>query len=116
MMRAAALLLLLLPVACAETQSGRAFIPRQAAQVEIPAVTPNKSAERGRELADALEASLKAQEAIDEALPTTSAPEVRRADSTQPVAPAEATELAPATTAHADHSDKADRTPVAAFR
>jgi hypothetical protein len=67
MMRATALFLLLLPAACADAQSGRAFIPRHAAAVDIPVLTPNRWAERDRDLAGCLERSLKQQEEREEA-------------------------------------------------
>jgi hypothetical protein len=62
MTRAAALLLLLLPAACAETQSARAFAFRPAAVTDIAVTTPNTSAERNRDLAQSLDRSLQVQE------------------------------------------------------
>ena len=95
MTRAAALFLLLLPAACAETQSGRAFLPRPAAEAEIPVVTPNRSAERNRDLADSLDRSLEAQEERE------SGPLQEMAGASAPNYPA---------------PERADRAPVASFR
>jgi hypothetical protein len=94
MTRAAALLFLLLPAACAETQSGRAFAVRAPAVVDVAVTTPNTSGERNRDLAASLDHSLQAQEEREQWVPL------------QPMAPVKAAENpAPA---------KADHGPMAA--
>jgi hypothetical protein len=95
MTRSAALFLLLLPAACADTQSGRAFIPRQASEVVVVVATPNKSADRDRQLADSLDRSLKEEEA-------------REAGPLQEMMADKGANYAPPA--------KADRAPVASFR
>ena len=94
MIRATALFLLLLPAACAEGQSGRAFIPRHAAAVDIPVETPNRSAERDRGLAASLDRSLHEQELREQA-------------------PRQ--ELTPGEAAQYSAAGKGDRAPLAAF-
>ena len=64
MIRATVLFLFLLS-ACADSQSGRAFTPRSAATEDVVVNTPNQSVARRRDLDEALERSLAAEEAHD---------------------------------------------------
>jgi hypothetical protein len=113
MTRAIPLLLILLP-ACADTQSGRAFTPRAPAAVEIHVDTPNRSAERSHDLADALERSLAAQEDQDEALPV---PPPAQRDEVAPVAADGQPSNETAARQPANEAfGRADRTPLAAYR
>ena len=93
MTRTTALFLLLLPAACADSQSGRAFLPRHPAVVDIAVETPNRSTERKRDLAASLDRSLQEQEVRDQA-------------ARLGLAPGEAAQYA---------APKADRAPLAAF-
>ena len=95
MIRVTALFLLLLS-ACAGTQSGAAFTLRAPATPDVPvALTPNKSGDHARELADSIERSIEAQEDRD------------RADQRVPAGPTE-------TTRHAASDAQAGRAPIAA--
>jgi hypothetical protein len=87
MTRAAALLLLLLPAACAETQSGRAFALRPPAQADIAAVTPNTSVERSRDLAQSLDRSLQAQEEREQWVPLQEMAPAKAAENPVPAKP-----------------------------
>jgi hypothetical protein len=85
--------LLLLLSACADTQSGRAFNVRSAAEYVPIVVQPNTSAERNRDLASALDRSLDQQETVDHedqqlvsGAAVVAHPKVRRDDETEPVA------------------------------
>jgi hypothetical protein len=93
MTRTIALFLLFLPAACADSQSGRAFLPRHAAAVDIPVETPNRSTERNRDLAASLDRSLQQQEEREQA-------------ARQGVTPGEAAQYS---------APKADRVPLAAL-
>jgi hypothetical protein len=97
MTRAAALLSLLLPAACAETQSGRAFAVRAPAAVDVAVTTPNTSVERNRDLARSLDRSLQAQEEREQWVPL------------QQMAP-------PAKAAENPVPAKADPNPMASYR
>jgi hypothetical protein len=84
MTRAAALLLLLLPAACAETQSGRAFAVRAPAVVDVAVTTPNTSDERNRDLAASLDHSLQVQEEREQWVPLQPTVPAKAADSPVP--------------------------------